>query len=160
MLMKILVKIWGTLPDWLQTLISRVIRPRFRVAVAALVFDDKHRILLCEHTYRKSHPWGLPAGSLEYGEEPEDGIKRELWEETGFNVQVKRLLYADSAVEFRHISLIYLCRIVDGKFKPNLEVSSVKFYPLDQLPELLPTEQALIDKMMKTLSKELTHELA
>jgi ADP-ribose pyrophosphatase YjhB (NUDIX family) len=160
MMMRILVTVWGMFPIWLQTLLARILRPRFRVAVAAFVFDDEKRILLCEHTYRKSHPWGLPAGSLEYGEEPEDGIKRELWEETGFNVQVERLLYADSAVEFHHISLIYLCRIIDGTFKPNIEVSSVKFYPLDQLPKLLPTEQTLIDKMLKKLSKELTHELA
>lgn len=159
-MMKILVKIWGIFPIWLQTLISRIIRPRFRVAVAAFIFDDENRILLCEHTYRKSHPWGLPAGGLEYGEDPEEGIKRELWEETGFNVQVKRLLYADSAVEFRHISLIYLCKIVDGTFKPNLEVSSVKFHPLDQLPKLLPSELVLIDKLMAKLSRELTHELA
>jgi len=158
--MKILVKVWGMFPIWLQTLISRFIRPRFRVAVAAIVFDEERKILLCEHTYRKAYPWGLPAGSLEYGEDPEDGIRRELLEETGFNVQVESLLYADSATEFRHISLIYLCKILDGTFKPNLEVSSVKFYPLDQLPKLLPTEQVLIDKMMTKLSKELTHELA
>lgn len=157
---KILVKVWGTFPIWLQTLVARFLRPRFRVAVAAFVFDEENRILLCEHTYRKSHPWGLPAGGLEYGEDPEEGIKRELREETGFNVQVERLLYADSAVEFHHVSLIYLCRIIDGTFKPNLEVSSVKFYPLDQLPRLLPTEQALIEKMMPKLSRELTHELA
>ena len=159
-MMRIAVKIWGMFPLWLQTLIARFLRPRFRVAVAAFVFDEENRILLCEHTYRKSFPWGLPAGGLERGENPEDGIKRELWEETGFNVQVERILYADSAVEFHHISLIYLCRIIDGTFKPNLEVSSVKFYPLDQLPRLLPTEQILIDKLMPKLSKELTHELA
>lgn len=148
MIMRILVWIWGKFPSWLQTLVARIIRPRFRVAVAALIFDDKQRILLCEHTYRKTYPWGLPAGGLEYGEDPEEGIKRELKEETGFNVRVERLLYADSAMEFRHISLIYLCKVINGTFKPNLEVSSVKFYPLDQLPDLLPTEKALIDKMV------------
>jgi ADP-ribose pyrophosphatase YjhB (NUDIX family) len=158
--MKILVRIWGMFPLWLQTLISRFIRPRFRVAVAAFIFDDENRILLCEHTYRKAYPWGLPAGSLEYGEDPEEGIKRELKEETGFDVRVERLLYADSAVEFRHISLIYLCRIIGGTFKQNVEVSSIKFHPLDQLPKLLPTEQTLIKNMMTRFSQEFTHELA
>ncbi|HEY5730219.1 MAG TPA: NUDIX hydrolase [Anaerolineales bacterium] len=160
MMMKILVKVWGAFPIWLQALISRFIRPRFRVAVAAFVFDEDNRILLCKHTYRKAFPWGLPAGGLEYGEDPEVGIKRELLEETGYKVQVERLLYADSALEFHHISLIYLCKIVDGVFTPNLEVSRVEFYPLDQLPRLIPTEQALIEKMMTKLSQELTHELA
>lgn len=152
MMMKMMVNIWGAFPLWLQTLVSRIIRPRFRVAVAAFIFDNENRILLCEHTYRKAYPWGLPAGGLEYGEGPEDGIKRELKEETGFDVQVERLLYADSAKEFHHISLIYLCKVLGGSFTPNLEISRVQFYRLDQLPKLLPTEKVLIDKMMVQLS--------
>jgi len=152
MMLKIIVRVWGIFPVWLQTLLSRVLRPRYRVAVAAFIFDEDDRILLCEHTYRRAYPWGLPAGGLEFGEDPEDGIKRELKEETGFNVHVERLLYADSSDEFHHVSLIYLCKIVDGTFTPNPEVSSVKFYPLDQLPRLLPTEKTLIDKMMPKLS--------
>jgi ADP-ribose pyrophosphatase YjhB (NUDIX family) len=147
-MMKILIRIWGWFPLWLQTFLYRIIRPRFRVAVAALIFDEQNRILLCEHTYRKSLPWGIPAGGLEHGEEPEEGIKRELKEETGFEVQVERLLYAESAKEFHHISLVYMCKILGGSFIPNIEVSRVQFYPLDQLPELLPRERQLLEKMI------------
>jgi len=146
-MMKILIRIWSWFPLWLQTFLYRVIRPRFRVGVVAIIFDEQNRILLCEHTYRKSLPWGLPAGGLELGEEPEEGIKRELKEETGFEVCVERLLYADSAKEFHHISLLYFCKVLGGSFTPNLEISRVQFYPLDQLPELLPTERQLIEKM-------------
>lgn len=158
-MMKILVRVWGEFPLWLQTLLSRILRPRFRVAVAALVFDGQNRILLCEHTYRKSFPWGLPAGGLEYGEDPQEAIRRELREETGFNVRVKRLLYADSAKEFHHISLIYLCQIIDGAFTPNLEVSNIRFFALDDLPRILPTEKQLLDKILP-LNEEPIHELA
>ncbi|NJC94945.1 MAG: NUDIX hydrolase [Anaerolineae bacterium] len=151
-MMKLLVRVWREFPIGLQVFIARVIRPRFRVAIAAFIFDEQDRLLLCEHTYRKSHPWGLPAGGLEYGEDPEDGVKREVKEETGFEVQVDKLLYADSAKEFRHISLIYLCRVLSGSFEPNLEISRIQFYNLDQLPKLLPTEKVLIDKMRTKLS--------
>jgi hypothetical protein len=41
------------------------------VAVAAIIFDVHGRILLGKHTYRKRHPWGILAGNLEYGEDPE-----------------------------------------------------------------------------------------
>lgn len=136
-----------------QVLISRVIRPRFRVAVAAIILDERNRILLCEHSYRKFRPWGLPGGGLEYGETPECGIQREVWEETGFDVRVEKLLCAESATEFRHVSLIYLCSIVGGSFQPNPEIFQTRFFDFGNLPELLPTEKALIERVAIQLSR-------
>jgi 8-oxo-dGTP diphosphatase len=146
-LMKYLLQVWREFPFGLQLFLTGIIRPRYRVAVAAIIFDDHGRILLCEHTYRKFHPWGLPGGGLEYQERPEDGVRREVREETGFEVQVEKLLYAESAPNNHHISLIYLCKIVDGVFRPNYEISQTGFFNVDALPKLLPTEQALIERI-------------
>ena len=146
------MQVWRELPVPLQVLIVKLFRPRYRVAVAAIILDDKKRILLCEHTYRKFYPWGLPGGGLEYGETPEYGVKREVREETGFDVNVDRLLLAESSREFRHVSLIYLCEIVGGSFKPNLETSQAKFFSMDSLPNLLYTENKLIQRVANQLS--------
>jgi 8-oxo-dGTP pyrophosphatase MutT (NUDIX family) len=35
--------------------------------------------------------WELPGGVLELDEAPEDGVSREVWEETGIHVEVDRL---------------------------------------------------------------------
>jgi len=147
MFMKYLLNIWREFPFGLQLFITGIVRPKFRVAVAAIILDDKEHILLCEHTYRKFHPWGLPGGGLEYGEDPEDGIRREVWEETGLEVQVEKLLSAERAPNNHHISLIYLCKIAGGAFVPNFEISQTRFFSLDELPNLLPTEQALIERV-------------
>lgn len=147
-----LLKVWRELPIMIQVLISRLIRPRFRVAVAAIILDEQNRILLCEHSYRKFHPWGLPGGGLEPGESPECGVQREVWEETGLQVQVERLLSAESATEFRHISLIYLCKITGGGFQPNLEIVQTQFFNMEALPNLLSTERALIERVAIQLS--------
>jgi 8-oxo-dGTP diphosphatase len=152
MIKKTLLRIWRELPNRVQLLAVRLLRPRYRVAVAAIVLDEAKRVLLCEHTYRKFYPWGLPGGGLEYGESPECGIRREVWEETGYEVDVERLLSAESSTEFHHVSLIYLCKIVGGSFVPNLETSQVKFFARDGLPELLYTEKLLIERVAKQLA--------
>lgn len=152
MIQKTLLRIWRELPVSVQMLVVRLMRPRYRVAVAAIILDEKKRVLLCEHTYRKFHPWGLPGGGLEYGESPECGIVREVWEETGFDVHVERLLLAESVTNFRHISLIYLCTIVGGSFQPNLETIRTEFFPIEALPDLLYTERTLIERVTAQLS--------
>ena len=145
--MKYLLNIWREFPFGLQLFITGIVRPRYRVAVAAIIFDDQGRILLCEHTYRKFHPWGLPGGGLEYRERPEDGVRREVWEETGLKVRAEKLLSAESAPNNNHVSLIYLCKVTGGAFKPNFEISQTGYFGLHELPKLLPTEQALIERI-------------
>ena len=139
---------------WVHLLASRIVRPRFRAAVAAVIFDGQGQILLFKHTYRKFE-WGLPAGGLEHYEQPIDAIKREFFEETGMQIQVERLLKAVSAKEDHHIGMIYLCKIVSGEFKESLEISEMKYFPVNELPELmLTTEKELIKWVVKELKEK------
>jgi len=150
--MRTLLHIWGKFPSWVHTLAARIVRPRFRVAVAALVFDDQKRILLFKHTYRK-FPWGIPVGGLEYHEQPEQGVKREFFEESGITIKVDRLLLADSSKYDHHISLVYLCRVVEGSFRESYEVSEMKYFEIDDLPPMLFDEKDLIRSVHRTLPR-------
>ena len=149
-MIKILLRIWGLFPHWVQTLASRIVRPRFRVAVAALVFDEQGRILLFKHTYRKL-AWGVPAGGLEFKEQPRDAVVREFFEETGMTIQPQRLLLADSSPYFHHVSLIYLCKIIAGEFKESYEISAIQYFDVDHLPLMLVDEKELIHSVHKDL---------
>jgi len=149
-MIKILLRIWGLFPHWAQTLASRIIRPRFRMAVAALVFDEQGRILLFKHTYRKL-AWGIPAGGLEFREQPKDAIVREFFEETGMTVEVVNLLLADSSSYFHHVSLVYLCEIVAGEFRESHEISEIQYFDMDNLPPMLFDEKDLIRSVHKDL---------
>ena len=149
-MIKILLRIWGLFPHWLQTLASRILRPRFRMAVAALVFDEQGRILLFKHTYRKL-AWGIPAGGLEHREQPNDAIVREFFEETGMTIEVVNLLLADSSPHFHHVSLVYLCEIVAGEFRESHEISEIQYFDVDNLPPMLVDEKDLIRSVHKEL---------
>jgi 8-oxo-dGTP diphosphatase len=152
---KVLLKVWRLLPLWLQVRLSRVIRPLFQVFAAAVIFDKHKNIFLVKSTYQRFHPWGLPGGSLEYGEHPEEAVIREVWEETGFNICIERLLLVNSWLPDR-VGLYYLCRITDGIFHPSDEVSEVDYFSLDNLPDV----RSLDRDMIKRLHQLVDHELA
>ncbi len=134
-------------------LAAKLVRPRFRAAVAALIFDEQGRVLLFKHTYRKWQ-WGIPAGGLEHREQPADAILREFLEETGMQIKIEKLLTAVSAKEDHHISLIYLCKIVSGEFKESNEVSEMKYFDVNALPQMLFAEKELIRWAADSLKTE------
>lgn len=148
--MKTLLRIWGKFPLWAHTLAARILRPRFRVAVAALVFNEQGQILLFKHTYRKL-AWGIPVGGLEFGEQPEEGVIREFYEESGITIKPVRLLFADSSRLFRHVTLIYLCKVVSGEFRESYEVSEMKYFDVSDLPRMIFDEKDLIRSVHRNL---------
>ena len=153
-MMPFLLRIWRNLPLWVQYLAANLIRPRFRAAVAAVIFDKQGRILLFKHTYRKLE-WGIPAGGLEHYEQPIDAIKREFFEETGMQIQVERLLTAISSREDHHIGMIYLCKIVSGVFKESLEICEIRYFSINGLPDkMLTTEKELIKWVVKEIKEK------
>jgi 8-oxo-dGTP diphosphatase len=152
---KILLQIWRILPAWLQNILSRIIRPLFQVFAAAVIFDENKNILLVKSTYQRFHPWGLPGGSLEYGEHPEEAVIREVWEEMGLNVCIEKFLLVNSWLPDR-VGLYYLCRIIDGTFHPTEEVSEFAYFSLESLPDIRPIDVSMI----KRLHGMVEHELA
>ncbi len=140
---KTLLRIWRTLPIWVHFLAAKMVRAKFRAAVAALIFNERGQILLFKHTYRKWQ-WGIPAGSLEYHEQPADAIVREFREETSMQIEIEKLLTTVSAKEDHHITMVYLCKIVGGEFKESNEVSEMKYFDINDLPQMLFDEKNLI----------------
>jgi ADP-ribose pyrophosphatase YjhB (NUDIX family) len=150
-MIRFLLRVWQKFPIWVHLLASRIVRPRFRVAVAAMIFDGQGRVLLFKHTYRKFE-WGIPAGSLEHREQPERAIVREVFEETSMQVDVQKLLLAESSRDDHHISLIYLCRIISGEFRESNEISEIRYFALNDLPKrMLSAEKELIRRVADML---------
>ena len=151
---KILLQIWRVFPTWVQEILSRRIRPLFQVFAAAVIFDENKNIFLVKSTYQRFHPWGLPGGSLEYGEHPEAAVIREVWEETGLNVCIERLLLVNSWLPDR-VGLYYLCRITGGTFHPTDEVSEFDYFSLEDLPDVKPLDTAMIKRLYRMAEHEL-----
>ena len=68
-----------------------------RVAAYALVLEGD-TILLPHWSSDAGSGWTMPGGGIDPGEHPEDAAVRELWEETGYHVELDGLLGVDSIV--------------------------------------------------------------
>ncbi len=155
---KILLQIWRILPDRLQAVLSRLIRPLFIVGVSAVILDDDYRIFLGRSTYQRFHPWGLLGGGLEYGEDAEEAIVREIWEETSLQVKVEKLLMVRSFMPDKFI-LYYLCTVESGAFQPSDEIAEAGFFTLDALPDIRPRDHDVLKQIFEVMGSK-KHELA
>jgi ADP-ribose pyrophosphatase YjhB (NUDIX family) len=69
-----------------------------RVAAYAVIRGEDGRILLAHWNEAGRSGWTMPGGGLEAGEDPEDAVRREVREETGYRVRVEELLGIHSQV--------------------------------------------------------------
>jgi ADP-ribose pyrophosphatase YjhB (NUDIX family) len=151
----ILLKIWRVFPVWIQVLLSRIIRPLFQVFSVAVIFNADKKVMLVKSTYQRHHPWGLPGGSLEYGETAEEALLREIWEETSLTIEIEKFLFVKTWKPDR-VGLYYLCRIKDGEFHPSDEVCELDYFSPDNLPDVRSQDVDLI----KQICEEAVYELA
>lgn len=107
-------------------------------SVAGIVFKDNYtQILLIK---RRDVPvWVLPGGGSEEGESLAQSTQRELQEETGFIVKIKRKVGEfHPKNRLTKLTHLYECDIIGGQPKENDETSEIAFFPINQLPKLMP----------------------
>lgn len=113
------------------------------IGAAALVTDNTGRILLQKRA--DNGKWGVPGGGMEPGEEPAQTAIREVYEETGLEVEIKRLIgvfggkdhvraYPDGD-QFAYISITFECRVIGGEINPDPEETlEARWFAIDELP--------------------------
>ena len=63
---------------------------KIRLGCSATIFDEQHRVLLTKR--QDNGQWCLPSGGMESGESAAEACEREVFEETGLRIRVKRLV--------------------------------------------------------------------
>jgi ADP-ribose pyrophosphatase YjhB (NUDIX family) len=109
---------------------------------AGALIVEGDRVLLSERAIEPFRgDWDIPGGFLEAGEDPIDGVRREVREETGLEVELEGpfAVFVDRYPYGKELdytlNLYYLARIVSGDPRPADDVSSLRWFPIDSPPE-------------------------
>ncbi len=120
---------------------------QFRIGIYALIFN-KGEILLALR--RDINWWNLPGGGLEIGESVEEGVCREVREETGLVVEVEHLVGVYSKPQKQEVVLTFLCRVAGGTLTATEESRECRYFATDAMPiNILPKHrQRVIDALL------------
>ena len=104
------------------------------VSVAGVVIDDDGRALLIQR--RDNHRWEPPGGVLELGESIDDGLRREVREETGLNVEPEMLTGVYKNMNRGIIALVFRCRMTGGELGVSDETEAYRWATESDIGEL------------------------
>ncbi len=151
-----LLWLWKTLPipRWGRWALLWLGNTKFLVGVVGVVFDERERVLLLRHTYRRRHPWGLPGGWVDGRERLELGLARELGEETGMAIAIGEVFHVRSGYRRPQVDVYYLCDYQGGQFRANAEIAEARFCALDALPADMLLGQGPILERARCLRRE------
>ena len=125
-----------------------------RPSVSAVIFDRQGRLLLQQRS--DGGQWGLPGGSVEVGESVTAAVAREVLEETGLRVTVRRLVgvYSDPSLQvvrypngmvWHYVNLCFECVRRSGRLTVCDETLALAYFAPRRLPTaLLPNHRVRI----------------
>ncbi|MFJ6759518.1 NUDIX hydrolase [Streptomyces sp. NPDC091273] len=97
--------------------------PRHSVSVAGAVVREDGRLLAIQRA--DNGAWELPGGVLELEESPQDGVRREVFEETGILVDVSQLTGVYKNLTAGVVALVFRCKPTGGTERTSEESTAV-----------------------------------
>jgi len=126
------------------------------VGVSALVIQKEKVLLIKRGKEPDKGRWSIPGGVIETGETIENALNREVFEECGVKIRVKKLLdivekiFFDSQgrAEFHYLILSYSADYLEGDIRPASDVLDVKWMGKEDIEKL-----DIIDSVLKVLKE-------
>jgi len=100
--------------------------------VLAAIVEVNGQVLLARNALWPSKMFALITGFMEAGESPQEGIAREVKEETNLNVISSRIVGAYEFLRMNQVIIAYHV-VAEGQVRLSPELVDYRFYELDQL---------------------------
>jgi len=127
------------------------------VGVGGVVIEDGRALLIKRGSEPLLGQWSIPGGTLELGESLQQGVARELLEETGLEVQVLDMIEAFDRIfldpaapnagdrsrpKYHYVIVDYLCERLAGEAKAGSDVTDIAYAREDELKKFHMTSTA------------------
>ena len=127
------------------------------VGVGGVVIEDGRALLIKRGSKPLLGQWSIPGGTLELGESLQDGVARELLEETALEVQVLDMIEAFDRIfldpaapnardrsrpKYHYVIVDYLCERLAGEAKAGSDVTDIAYAREDELEKFHMTSTA------------------
>lgn len=133
MIKKLIRKTWGMLPGDLRLRLIRSTQKKFTVSVAAIITNTDGKVLLLEHLLRpQKSGWGIPGGFINYGEQFEAAIRREIREEVGIELDDLRMIRLRTIG--RHVEAMFRATTHDDPKILSNEICTFGWFAVSEMP--------------------------
>ncbi len=128
------------------------------VGVGAVVLEGNRVLLVRRGNEPLKGEWSIPGGALELGETLEAGVRREVAEETGLEVETKeivevldKIVVEDGRVRYHYVLIDFLCVPAGGDLRFSTDAVDARWVAHEELNShsiyrLAPATVAVIEK--------------
>jgi len=125
------------------------------IGVGGVIFHEDSVLLVKRAQEPGIGQWSFPGGAVELGETLIEALKREIYEETSLEIEVKGLVRVldriitdqEKRVQYHYVIIDYWAWKVSGKLHPASDISDACFVPLNQVQHMgvqQPVEETIL----------------
>jgi 8-oxo-dGTP diphosphatase len=144
--------------------LSREYPERPIVGVGAILIDKNCVLLVQRGKEPLKGEWSIPGGAVELGETLDAALHREVWEETGLEIESRgivevldRIHSEQERVRYHFVLIDYLCRVTGGTLKAASDAADARWIQREELNShsvyrVAPGTVAVIEKAFQLAS--------